>query len=309
MTHEHPPKWRGDVLHPAAVARLGRLEIVARALVEGFIKGLHYSPVKGSSTEFSEHRPYARGDEVRRIDWRTFARTDRYYLKEYDDETNVRATLILDSSKSMAFPPGKLTKFRYATCLVAALGYLLLRQRDAVGLALVDSQVREFIPPKATAQHLGGVFKLLEGAEPRGATSLAQTLHQLAAHGLPRGLVVVVSDFLDEPQEILRSISHLRHRGCEVLIFHVIDPDEEEFPFTNWTIFRDPEDETTCLRLDARQVREIYRDNLHAHLETLKRGSRAAGVDYALVKTDVPFEVSLATFLDKRRRLVVRSIQ
>ncbi len=296
----------GDILHPAAVARLGRLEIVARTLVEGFIKGLHFSLAKGSSTEFAQHRPYTRGDEIRSIDWRTFARTDRYYLKEYDDETNVRATLILDRSLSMAFPPGELTKYRYATCLIAALGYLLLGQRDAVGLAVVDSQVRRFIPPKATAQHLGGVFKTLEETEPQGSTDLASALHQIAAHGLSRGLVVVVSDFLEEPQGVLRSISHLRHRGCEVLVFHVMDPGEEAFPFSNWTIFRDPEDAATRLRLDARQVREIYRDNLRAHLQTLKQGCRAAGVDYALVKTDVPFEVSLAAFLDKRRRLVVR---
>lgn len=296
----------GDVLDPAAVARLERLEIVARTLVEGFIKGLHFSPAKGSSTEFAEHRPYARGDEVRSIDWRTFARTDRYYLKEYEDETNVRATLVLDSSSSMAHPAGELTKFRYATCLVAALGYLLLGQRDGVGLALVDSRVRRFIPPKATAQHLGGVFETLEENEPHGSTSLAKTLHQIAAQTRSRGLVVVVSDFLEDPQEVLRSISHLRHRGCDVLVFHVMAPEEETFPFTSWTIFRDPEDSSTRLRLDARQVREIYLDNLRAHLEALKRGCRAAAVDYALVKTDAPFEISLATFLDTRRRLVVR---
>lgn len=296
----------GEVLDPAAVARLGRLEIVARNLVEGFIKGLHLSPAKGSSTEFAEHRPYAWGDEVRSIDWRTFARTERYYLKEYDDETNVRATLVLDTSGSMAYPTGELTKFRYATCLVAALGYLLLKQRDAVGLALVDSRVRKLIPPKATAQHLGGVFKTLEETEPGESTSLGGTLHQVAAHAVSRGLVVLVSDFLEEPHEVLRSISHLRHRGCEVLAFHVMAPDEESFPFTNWTIFRDPENAATRLRLDARQIREIYLDNLRTHLSTLKRGCRAAGVDYALVRTDEPFEVSLATFLDKRRRLVVR---
>ncbi len=296
----------GEVLPPAAVARLDRLEVVARSLVEGFIKGLHLSPAKGSSTEFAEHRPYAWGDEIRSIDWRTFARTDRYYLKEYDDETNVRATLVLDASASMASPAGELTKFRYAVCLVAALGYLLHKQRDAVGLALVDSRVRKLIPPKATAQHLGGVFKTLRGAEPTGATNLAGVLHQLAAHVVSRALVVVVSDFLEDPRELLRSISHLRHRGCEVLVFHVMAPEEETFPFTNWTIFRDPENPATRLRLDARQVREIYLDNLRVHLEALKRGCRAAGVDYALVKTDTPFEVSLATFLDTRRRLVVR---
>ena len=296
----------GEVLHPAAVARLGRLEIVARTLVEGFLKGLHFSPAKGSSTEFAEHRPYAWGDEVRSIDWRTFARTERYYLKEYEDETNVRATLVLDASASMAFPVGELTKFRYAVCLLAALGYLLLKQRDAVGLALVDSGVRKLIPPKATAQHLGGVFKALEETEPEGSTSLAATLHQLASRAVSRGLVVVVSDFLEDPHEVLRSISHLRHRGCEVLVFHVVAPEEETFPFTNWTIFRDPENAATRLRLDARQIREIYLNNLRAHLQVLKQGCRAAGVDYAVVKTDAPFEVSLATFLDKRRRLVVR---
>ena len=290
-------------LRPADVARLGRLEIVARTLVEGFIKGLHLSPAKGSSTEFAEHRPYARGDEIRRIDWRTFARTDRYYLKEYDDETNVRATLILDGSESMAYPPGEVTKFQYATFLAAALGYLLLRQRDGIGLAVVNSQVRHYLPPRATAQHLGGIFRTLAALQPEGATDLATTLGQIAAHGRSRSLMIILSDFLDDPAKILRGVAQLRHRGCEVVALQIVDPEETDFPFTNWTVFRDPEDSAQKLRVDARQMREIYRENLSAHQDTLKKGCTAAEVDYTVLQTDTPFEVGLANYLDRRNRL------
>lgn len=290
-------------LRPADVARLGRLEIIARELVEGFIKGLHLSPAKGSSTEFAEHRPYACGDEIRRIDWRTFARTDRYYLKEYDDETNVRATLILDSSESMAYPEADITKFQYAKFLAAALGYLLLRQRDGIGLAVIHSRIQHYLPPRATAQHLGGIFRTLSDIEPEGPTDLAVTLGQIASHGRSRNLMIILSDFLDDPEKILRGVAQLRHRGCEVIALRIVDPSEADFPFTNWTVFRDPEDDTRRLRIDARQLREIYRDNLAAHQEALKKGCTAAQVDYSVLQTDTPFEVGLATFLDRRNRL------
>ena len=301
MTRMHDPAAR-TILDPAVVARLGRLEVIARTLVEGFIKGLHLSPSKGSSTEFAEHRPYSPGDEIRRIDWRTFARTDRHYLKEYDDETNVRAILVVDKSKSTAFPEDGLTKFRYAVCTAAALGYLVLRQRDGVGLAMVSDRVERFLPPKATAQHLSGIFKTLEEESPSGTTGIGRALTQIAARTTSRSLVILISDFLDEPHEILKGLSELRHRGCEVLVLHTIDPTEETFPFTNWTVFRDPEDAAVSLRMDARQVVEIYQDTLRAHLELLKKGCAAAAVDYSLVRTDTPFEDSLATYLETRSR-------
>jgi uncharacterized protein (DUF58 family) len=291
-----------EPLDPGVVARLGSLEFIAREIVMGFLKGLHFSAGKGSSIEFHSYRPYVPGDEVRRLDWRTFGKTDRFYLKEYHDETNLRVTLVLDASASMGFGSAGLTKLRYASCLAAALGFLFHSQRDAVGLAVVDSRVRQLVPPKATARHLSGLFALLEGAEARGPTRLAGAIHSLAER-LPRGgAVVVLSDFLDDPRAVITSLEHLRHREAEVLAFHLLDPAEESFPFQRWTIFRDSEDPTVAVRLDARQVRGLYEENLAAHLANLRQGCRAAGIDYALVRTAEPFAEALARCLEARAR-------
>jgi|RhiMethySRZTD1v2_1073278.scaffolds.fasta_scaffold14706_8 uncharacterized protein (DUF58 family) len=294
----------GGHLDPAAVARFDSLELVARTLVEGFLKGLHYSAAKGSSTEFAEHRPYSPGDDIRRIDWRAFARTDRHYVKQYDDETNVRALLLLDASASMGFASAGVTKLRYATCLAAALGYLLHLQRDAVGLAVVGGVgggpgSRE-IPPKATAQHLRGVFGALEAAVAGGTGDLAASIHRAAELLHARSLVIVISDFLEDPAPVLQSVAHLRHRGAEVILFHIVDPAEEDFPFTHWTIFEDPERPGTRLRVDARQVRATYRENLEEHLSILRKGAIALEADYALFNTSHAFEAALAAFLAAR---------
>lgn len=289
-------------LDPAAVARLGRLEIVARTLVEGFVKGLHFSASKGSSIEFAEHRPYAPGDEIRRIDWRTFGKTDRFYLKEYEDETNVRAILVVDTSASMGFRSGEVSKLRYASCLAAALGHLLLAQRDAVGFAAVAARVERYVPPRGTPRHLRGIFTILESASASGETRLADSVNALADRIHGRSLVVVLSDLLDDPRAIVRGIAHLRHRHSEVILFHILDPAEEDFPFTGWTVFRDPESPSLSLRVDARQVREIYRENLEEHIAILRKGCAALEVDYSLLYTRSPFETALAAYLDSRSR-------
>jgi uncharacterized protein (DUF58 family) len=287
-------------LDPRAVAQLDRLGVVARSLVEGFLKGLHLSPAKGSSIEFAEHRPYVRGDEIRHIDWRTYGKTDRYYLKQYDDETNLRATLILDASASMGFGSSGASKLRYASCLAAALGYLLVSQRDAVGLAVVDSGVRRYVPPKATAEHLTGLFSAMEESRAEGKTALGPVIHRLAERLAARSLAIVLSDLLDEPEEILAALAHLRHRRSEVMVFQVLDPAEIELPFNGWMLLRDPEEPSRELRLDARQARRIYQENLEAHLEALRRGCAAAKVDYTLLATAEPFETALARYLHAR---------
>jgi len=294
-----------QLLDPASVARLGSLEVAARFLVDGFIKGLHFSARKGSSIEFAEHRAYVPGDEVRRIDWRTFGRTDRFYLKEYEDETNLRAALIVDASASMGFGTTGISKLRYAELLAGALGYLLLGQRDAVGLAVVADSVRRYVPAKATPEHLAGIFRALEGTSAAGTTRLADCIHRLAGRVRRRSFVSVISDFLDDPRAVLKSLANLRHRGAEVILFHILDPAEEEFPFTNWTVFEDSEDPSSRIRMDARQVRETYLENLAEHIRLLRTGSLGLGVDYARFSTRVPFEEALATYLEaraKRRR-------
>ncbi len=302
MSANESPSPLGAWLDPVEVLRLGPIDFAARELVDGFLRGLHRSPKRGSSSEFAEHRAYAPGDPVQRIDWRSYARTDRYYLREYDDETNVRCDLVLDASASMAHPDGPVSKFRYGRFLVAALAYLLHRQRDAVGLTILDRGVRGRLPPKSTAEHLNGLLHVLETTEPQGTTELGRGLEAVAST-MRRGLVVVVSDFLVDLDAALRAIAQLRHRGSDVIAFHLLDPAEEQLPFAGWTIFRDPERPAATVRYDARQVRAIYQDKLLAHREGLARGCRSAGVDYALVRTSTPFEQSLSSFLERRQRL------
>lgn len=289
-------------LDPGTVARLDRLQVVARTLVEGFLRGLHLSPAKGSSVEFAEHRAYVPGDEIRHIDWRTFAKTDRYYLKQYDDETNLRGTLVLDASASMAFSSAGVAKLRYASCLAAALGYILLGQRDAVGLTVVDSTLRRYVRPKATAEHLAGIFTAMEETRAHGKTALGKVLDRLAERAHGRSLCLLLSDLLDEPQEILKGLAHFRYRRSEVIVFHILDPAEVELPFTSWMRFRDPENPEVTMRLDARRVRDIYRENLREHCDQLRRGCTAAGIDYVLVETREPFELPLARYLDTRSK-------
>ncbi|MBN1442961.1 MAG: DUF58 domain-containing protein, partial [Planctomycetes bacterium] len=187
------------LLDPAVVAQIDRLELLARSLVDGFLRGLHFSARRGSSTEFVEHRAYAAGDDIRRMDWRTYGKTDRFYIKQYEDETNVRAILIVDASGSMAFGSREISKLRYACALAAAVGYILLRQRDSVGLCLLDSTVRRFIPPRGTAEHLSGIFATLDRAVAAGTTAIGAGLHRIAEM-IPEGsLAIVVSDLLDDP--------------------------------------------------------------------------------------------------------------
>jgi len=290
-----------DLLDPRALARIGSLELIARNVVEGFLRGLHRSPFKGSSVEFAEHRPYVPGDEISHIDWRAYAKTNRFYLKEYEDETNLRATIVLDGSASMAFGSRGLTKFRYAQCLAAALGFLLVRELDAVGLAVFDSELRRTVPPKASVAHLSGIFAELERAAPGGETDIGRVLAAAADRVRRRGMAILISDLLDDPRAILKGLARFRHRHCEVLVFHIIDPAEVEFPFTNWAVFRDLERPSLRVRLDARSIREVYRKNLEAHLTALRKGCGSTNIDYCLLETTAPFDLALVRYLATRR--------
>jgi uncharacterized protein (DUF58 family) len=291
-----------DFLDPREVAQLGKLQVVAQRIVEGFLRGIHRSAAKGSSLEYAENRPYVPGDDLRHLDWRSYAKTDRFYLKQFEDETNLRATIALDASRSMSFGSTAVTKLRYASCLAAAIGYLLLEQRDAIGLAVIDTELRGFVPPRATAENLSRIFDTMEGLDPSGKTDFGSVLPRLAERVTPRSLVVLISDFLDDPAQILSGISQLRQRGCGVIALHLMDPAEIELPFDSWMVFRDLEDSSTEMRLDARDMREIYLENLAEHRETLRRGCAAAGVDYLFLDVREPFEVTLGRFLHLRSR-------
>ena len=301
-------------LTPAEILRLGDLQLVARQLVEGFLRGAHASAAKGSSQEYAEHRPYVPGDDLRQVDWRSWARTDRYYVKEFEDETSLCATLVVDTSRSMDFDASKLpgathenavrgwTKLRYAVCLAASLGYLFHRQQDASGLALIDSDVRKLVAPKSTARHLAGWLEILEKASPGTSTDLGRSLTRLADRLPRRSLAVVLSDLLDDPREIVAGVARLRKREIDVLVFHILDPAEIEFPFSNQVVLCDSENPERRERLDAREVRGLYLEQLRAHREVLRRGLTAVDVDFVPARTDDAIERVLGETLRRRRR-------
>ncbi len=297
---------RSPLVDPHEISQLHSLELVARVVVDGFLRGVHRSPYRGSSVEFAENRPYVPGDEIARIDWRAYGKTDRLYLREFEDETNLRMTLLVDASASMGFASAGTSKLRYACCLAAALGHLLFRQLDAVGLMAFREDLTRRVPPRASRAHLDGVLGELEKLTPAGRTDLGLVLRKAVEAITGRGLVVLFSDLLDDPTSILRGLARLRTARSDVVVFHLLDPAEREFPYTTWTVFRDAESPGERLRADARWLRRAYLDGLHDHIERLRRGCHASHIDYQLVDTSTPFDVALSRFLTARRKRGVR---
>jgi uncharacterized protein (DUF58 family) len=287
---------------PTSLARYGHLTFVARNLVEGFLTGVHKSPYKGFSVEFAEHRQYYPGDEIRHIDWRTFGKTDRYYIKEYEEETNLKAHLLFDASGSMGYKGKNASKFQYAQYVAASLAYLMLHQRDAVGLALHDTKVRRLIKPRAHSKHLLHVLQALEQAQPGGETALAPLWNQLAEQIKQRGLVVILSDCFEEIGPLLRALQHFRHRRHEVLLFHILAPEEIEFPFKKWTQFRNLEVAGHKMLVDPQRLRKEYLQNFQRFCKELRDAAGQARVDYHLMRTDEPVEKALGIYLTKRQR-------
>ena len=294
-----------DRLNPADLALLGNLEFVARSVVEGFLIGLHRSPHRGFSVEFAENRPYVPGDDVRHMDWRMYARSDRYYVKQYEEETNLRAYLAVDTSQSMDWTsaPGRLvSKLEYARLLTASLGYLLLRQGDAVGLLAFDDQIRVRVQPRGTRRHLGTLLGSLAGLRGAGTTDASGAIREVALRMRRRGLVVLISDLLVDPDETLRALHFLRHRGHEVLVFHLMDPGERDLPQAGDAVFFDPEDEAE-IRTDSAGLRPEYRRAVAEAVRSWRLECRRMGADYHLFTTDTPLGTVLGEYLEKRSRL------
>ena len=288
---------------PTELARYGGLSLIARTVVEGFLSGVHRSPFKGFSVEFAEHRQYYPGDEIRRIDWRAYGKTDRFFVKEYEEETNLKAFLVVDASGSMRYR-GKqaLSKFDYARRVAASLAYLMLAQLDAVGLVVHDSAIRQVVPPRASSKHLLGLLQGLEATVPGGETALAPVWHRLAVHHLNRrGLVILLSDCFDDPAHLARALQHLRHRKHEVLLFQIVAPEEIDFPFERPTRFKDLERIGDEVRTDARSLRDEYRANFAAHRTELMRKAHDLRVDYHLLRTDEPVDRALGAYIARRR--------
>ena len=288
-------------LDPAVLARLGTLELKARTVVEGLLTGLHRSPYKGFSVEFAEYRQYLPGDDLSTVDWKVYARTDRHYIKKFEEETNLDCHLMLDISASMGYVGRGISKLEYGQYLAASLAYLMNRQRDAAGLTTFDERIVTMLPASARSGHLGALLVTLDRVRLGHATNVSKPLHQLADSLSKRGLVVVISDLLDDPESVVKGLRHFRFRGTDVVVFHVMDPDEIEFPFERVTRFEDLESHEEVLAVPA-LVRSHYRQGIDALMERYKRELGVAGIDYHLIRTDQPLELALMAYLTTRGR-------
>jgi uncharacterized protein (DUF58 family) len=301
-------------LNPQVVSSLESLEFLATQVVEGFVTGLHTSPYRGYNQEFAEHRPYQSGDELRYLDWKLFGRTDRFYVKQFEADTNLRATLVLDASASMDFsgadrphadtdrPAGHdgLTKFDCARQVAACLAYLLMRQRDATGLAVVDEGLRTYIPARGSPSHMRSLMEALDQTVPGGETSLAGALTDLAIRLSRRGLIVVISDLIDDPESVLESLKLLRHRKHEVIVFHLVDPREWDLDYEGGIRFRNPEGYET-IDSDPVRLRQDYRTEMERVRTAYREGCHEHHIGYEWFLTDTPLEKLLPAFLAKRR--------
>jgi uncharacterized protein (DUF58 family) len=286
-------------LHPEAIARISRLDLRARHVVEGFISGMHKSPFFGHSIEFVQHREYVPGDDIRHLDWKVWSKTDRYYIKQYEAETNLRCTLVVDVSESMHYGRGALNKYNYACTVAACLGYLLLRQQDAVGAITFDSDVRQIVPSRSQQNHIDAIVNSLDVSRPREKTDLEKILRRVAENVTGRGMIVLVSDLLADRDPLLRGLEMLCHRRHDVLVFHVLDDDELTFPFAGTTRFEGME-QLPDLLCDPRALRDGYIEALEEYLVEVRRGCAQKGIDYALVRTSDYLDAVLSKFLHHR---------
>lgn len=286
-------------LHPEVIQRISRLEVRARHIVEGLLSGMHRSPYFGQSVEFLQHREYAPGDDLRRVDWKVWAKQDRLYVKQYEEDTNLRCCLLVDTSESMAYGRGPLTKCDYAITAAAALAYLLLRQQDAVGCAVFDETLRQAVPLRTSNSHLTTIVRALEPKEPKHKTKLYDVLARVAETYPRRGMMVLISDLLVDPEDTQRGLRLLRQRGHDVLVLHVMDDDELDFPFANPARFEGLEssDQLTC---NPRALREGYLQALEGFLASIRHGCARDNVDYALIRTSMSLDAALTAFLKHR---------
>jgi uncharacterized protein (DUF58 family) len=290
-------------LQPAVVAQLANMELRARLVVEGFITGLHKSPYHGFSVEFTEHRPYMPGDEIKHIDWKAYGKTDRFYIKQFEEETNLKSYLIVDASRSMDYASkGNLKKFEYASYIAAALSFLMIEQRDAVGLTLFDEGIRVSLPPRAARSYLKEILRELESAQPAKKTGTSASLNLIAEQIKRRGLVIVLSDLFDKPESVMTALKHFRHRGHEVVVMQILDPLERSFAFDGDAIFKDLETQEE-LMTQPWHIQQAYQQSMQEFLDFYKRQCRDNNIDYVLLDTSTPFDKALFEYLNKRKRM------
>ena len=290
-------------LQPAVVAQLANMELRARLVVEGFITGLHKSPYHGFSVEFTEHRQYMPGDEIKHIDWKAYGKTDRIYIKQFEEETNLKSYLIVDASRSMDYASkGNLKKFAYASYVAAALSFLMIEQRDAVGLTLFDEGIRVSLPPRATRSYLKEILRELESAQPAKKTGTSASLNLIAEQIKRRGLVIVLSDLFDKPESVMTALKHFRHKGHEVVVMQILDPLERSFAFDGDAIFKDLETQEELLT-QPWHIQKAYQQSMQEFLDFYKRQCRDNNIDYVLLDTSTPFDKVLFEYLNKRKSM------
>jgi uncharacterized protein (DUF58 family) len=288
-------------LDPKFVSQLKGMDLIARLIVEGFLIGFHKSPFHGFSVEFKEHRPYSVGDEIKWIDWKVYARSERFYIRKFEEETNLKAYLLIDVSKSMDYPLGGLTKLDYVRFLAAALSYLFILQRDAVGLLLFDERVRRYLPPRSSKTHLDIVFKELSKVKPGGRTDPSKIFLELAERMKKRGLVILFSDLMMPQEVVVKSLGHFRHRKHEVIVFHILSPEEMDLPLRP-ALFEDMET-GEAVPYDPDGMRRLYRRKFEEYVKNLRRSLRKRDIDYEFLLTDRSYERALIAYLKKREKL------
>lgn len=290
-------------LDPKVISRLAGMDLRARMVVEGFIAGLHKSPYHGFSVEFAEHRQYMPGDDIKNVDWKVYGKTDRFYVKQFEEETNLKAYLLLDCSASMGYTSSEVTKFQYAAYLAAALTYLLIHQRDAVGLVSFDDKIRRLLPPRSVTTYLSRILHELENTTTANTTIITPTLHEIAERIKRRGLIMLFSDLFDENLDgVLQGLQHFRHRNHEVIVFHILDPMEISFAFKEDAIFQDVETRSE-ISTQPVHIRSEYRRLMQDFVNTIKKGCRENNIDYVQMSTATPFDFALTQFLQKRKRI------
>lgn len=285
---------------PLVLARLSNLYLKARWVVEGTMSGIHRSRSKGFSVEFEEHREYSPGDEIRRIDWKALGKTDKYFIKETEDETNLRAYLILDVSASMDYASNGISKFAYGCILTASLAYLILKQQDAAGLVTFSSRIESFIPPRARRGYLMEILHALEEQTPSGETALGKILPEIAGKINRRGLVILISDLLDEPEDILEGLRLFRFKGSDVIVFHLLDAAELDLPFDGNILFEDTEQTHLRVTADPQAIRQVYRKVVEEFTGHLRKQCQERSIDYQLLSTSTPLDQALVSYLSWR---------
>lgn len=289
-------------LDPDIVSRLKSMELRARLVVEGFITGLHRSPYHGFSVEFAEHRQYMPGDEFKHIDWKVLGKTDRYYIKQFEEETNLKAYLLLDKSGSMGYASEGLTKLQYASYLSAALAYLMMKQRDAVGLLTFDNKIDHYLPPRSVKSYLFQLLRELENVTSEDVTDVADTFHEMAERIDRRGLVIILSDLYDDPEKIMLGLKHFRHKKHEVIVFHILDPMEINFNFKREMIFKDMETGEE-IATQPWHIQYEYRQKVKKFIEEYKHQCRSNNIDYVQLTTSQDYDRALMEYFIKRKRI------